>query len=194
MYPLESPHRGYSNECTQHTIKLLKIEKTSLNYSDLPSELALWLTPSGSSYPRLKQIFIIPKMFEPLKFDCNFCSDLRFKSVLMLGVISECPGALHICVVRPRSSLLGQRKRTSSSVSAGALVGQSLRFFHVSWCVDSNQILLVAAQPVPDHSSGRIQLFGCSEPSCGWCRPRVGATNCGVWSGYALSAASQHGD
>ena len=50
-------------------------------------------------------------------------------------------------------------KRTSSSVSAGALAGQSLRFSHVSLCVDSNQALFVAAQPVPDHSSERIQLF-----------------------------------
>ena len=30
-----------------------------------------WLTLSGSNYPCLKQIFMAPKMFEPLRFDCN---------------------------------------------------------------------------------------------------------------------------
>ena len=32
VYSLESPHRGDSNEYTQHTIIVLKIEKISLNF------------------------------------------------------------------------------------------------------------------------------------------------------------------
>ena len=39
MYSLESPHRGDSNKYTQHTIIIEKIEKTSLNYIHLPSDL-----------------------------------------------------------------------------------------------------------------------------------------------------------
>ena len=70
MYSLESPHRGDSNEYTQHTIILQKMEKTFLNYFHLPSDLALWLTLSGSNYPCLEQISMVPKMFELVKFDC----------------------------------------------------------------------------------------------------------------------------
>ena len=39
VYSLESPHRGDSNEYTQHTIIVLKIEKISLNYRYLLPEL-----------------------------------------------------------------------------------------------------------------------------------------------------------
>ena len=66
-YSLEPPHRGDSNEYTQHTI-ILKIEKTP----HMPSGLALWLILSGSNYPCLEQIHMVQKNFEPLKFDCRF--------------------------------------------------------------------------------------------------------------------------
>ena len=39
VYSLESPHRGDSNEYTQHTIIVQKIEKISLNYRYLLPEL-----------------------------------------------------------------------------------------------------------------------------------------------------------
>ena len=39
VYSLELPHRGNSNEYTQHTIIVLKIEKISLNYRYLLPEL-----------------------------------------------------------------------------------------------------------------------------------------------------------
>ena len=67
MYSLESPHRGDFNEYTQHTIivkEIKKIPKLSL----LP-DLAPWLTLSGSNYPCVEQFSMVPKMFEPLKFD-----------------------------------------------------------------------------------------------------------------------------
>ena len=70
VYSLESPHRGDSNVYTQHTIILLKIENTSLNCRYLFPELVLWLTLSGSNYPCLERSSMVPKMFEPLKFDC----------------------------------------------------------------------------------------------------------------------------
>ena len=40
VYSLESPHQGDSNEYTQHTIILLKIENISINYRHLRLDLA----------------------------------------------------------------------------------------------------------------------------------------------------------
>ena len=74
VYSLESPHRGDSNEYTQRAIIVFKIEKTLLNYCHLLLDLAPWLTLSGSNYPYLKQVSMVPKMFEPLKFDCIYHS------------------------------------------------------------------------------------------------------------------------
>ena len=34
-------------------------------------DLALWSTLIGSNYPCLELILMVPKVFEPLKFDCN---------------------------------------------------------------------------------------------------------------------------
>ena len=70
VYSLESPHRGDSNEYTQHTIIVQKIEKISLDYRHLLPYLAPSVTLSGSNYPCLEQISMAPNMFEPLKFDC----------------------------------------------------------------------------------------------------------------------------
>ena len=71
VYSLELPHRGNSNEYTQHTIIVYKIEKISLNYRYLLPELVPWLTLSCSNYPCLERISMVPKMFEPLRFDCT---------------------------------------------------------------------------------------------------------------------------
>ena len=70
VYSLESPRWGDSNEYTQHTIILLKI---SINYRHFLPDLLPWLKLLGLNYPSLKQIFMIPKMFEPLKFDLLCC-------------------------------------------------------------------------------------------------------------------------
>ena len=43
MYSIESPHRGDSNEYTQYTIIVWKIQKISLNYRYLLPELVPWL-------------------------------------------------------------------------------------------------------------------------------------------------------
>ena len=71
VYSLEWPHRGDSNEYTQHTIILLKIENISINYRHLLPDLVPCLNLIGSNYPSLEQISMVPKMFEPLKFDCK---------------------------------------------------------------------------------------------------------------------------
>ena len=47
-----------------HTIIVLKIKKTSLNYRHLLPDLAPLLTLSGSNYPYLEQVYMAP-----LKFD-----------------------------------------------------------------------------------------------------------------------------
>ena len=67
MYQLESPYRDDTNEYIQHTIIIKKIEKSLLNHRHLLPDQAPWLTFSGSNYPCLEQISMVPKMFEPLK-------------------------------------------------------------------------------------------------------------------------------
>ena len=37
----------------------------------LSPNLALWLTHSGSNYSYVEQISMVPRMFEPLRFDCT---------------------------------------------------------------------------------------------------------------------------
>ena len=66
VYSLESPHRGDSNNYTQHPIIVSKIEKISL----IIAICLTWFTLSGSSYPNLEQLSMVLKMFEPLKTDC----------------------------------------------------------------------------------------------------------------------------
>ena len=43
----------------------------------VPPDLALFLTLIDSNYPCLELIFMGPKVFEPLKFDCMSLSSLR---------------------------------------------------------------------------------------------------------------------
>ena len=40
-------------------------------------DLALWLALISSNYPSLKHIFMVPKVFEPLKFDCRYHNKLN---------------------------------------------------------------------------------------------------------------------
>ena len=66
VFPLESPHRGDSNEYTQYTIFNIKKEIT-LNY---PKTAAM-----GFCFKRLQTEFETimanePPVFEPLKFNC----------------------------------------------------------------------------------------------------------------------------
>ena len=56
----------------------------------MPPDLALLSTLIGSNYPCLELIFMVPKVFEALKFDCILffnellCSDLSCLSVMPL--------------------------------------------------------------------------------------------------------------
>ena len=58
------------------------MEKISLNYRDFLFDLAPWLTLSGSNYPCLEKNSMVPKMFEPLKFDCIFVQNLQNETTL----------------------------------------------------------------------------------------------------------------
>ena len=48
------------------------MKNKSLNYVNMPPDLALWLILTGSNYPCLEQINMVPKMFELLRFDCTY--------------------------------------------------------------------------------------------------------------------------
>ena len=104
VYSLESPRWGDSNEYTQHTIILLKIENISISYRHLLSDLLPWLKLIGSNYPSLEQISTVPKMFEPLKFDCIYDSASRkgvdflvYESLLKVRLLSKSKMFLEIC-------------------------------------------------------------------------------------------------
>ena len=58
MYSLESPQRGDYNENTQHTFMLEKLKEIACPKQSL------------ARTTRLKQLFMVPKVFKPLKFDC----------------------------------------------------------------------------------------------------------------------------
>ena len=63
-----------------------KKKKDSLNYRNLLPDLASGVTLSGLNYPCLEQFPMVPKMFEPLKFDC-----------IRLILLSEVMPCLPIC-------------------------------------------------------------------------------------------------
>ena len=59
----------------------------------MPPDLALLSTLIGSNYPCLELIFMVPKVFEPLKFDCTVRFDFPYNAVWIqesfLLVVSE---------------------------------------------------------------------------------------------------------
>ena len=52
-------------------------------YRYLLPDLAPWLTLSGSNYPCLEQLSMVPKMFQPLKFDCSSLKSMAFPKHLI---------------------------------------------------------------------------------------------------------------
>ena len=68
VYSLESPQWGDSIENTQHTVILKKIKEILI----IAPDLVLLSTLNGSNYSCLELNFMVPKMFEPLKFDCSY--------------------------------------------------------------------------------------------------------------------------
>ena len=63
-----------------HNISLVKDNRKDI--SILLPDLALRLTLTSSNYPCFEHIFLVPKVFEPWKFDCIF---LKISSSAMLS-------------------------------------------------------------------------------------------------------------
>ena len=61
----------------------LHIEENRNIIPIMPPDLALSSTLIGSSYPCLELIFMVPKVFEPLKFDCIY---LVYSSATVLRI------------------------------------------------------------------------------------------------------------
>ena len=53
----------------------------------MPPDLALSSTLIGSNYPCLELIFMVPKVFEPLKFDCSIGLDDSWSDAACCGVL-----------------------------------------------------------------------------------------------------------
>ena len=83
MYSLESPHRGDSNEYTTYHY-FVEDRKHFHKYRHLFPDLAPWLNLIVSNYPSLEQISMVPKMFEPLKFDFT----LNFRTSMIRGLVN----------------------------------------------------------------------------------------------------------
>ena len=58
--------------------------KNQKDISIKPPDLALISTLIGSNYPCLELIFMVPTVFEPLKFDCKLGSSRKVKNSLTL--------------------------------------------------------------------------------------------------------------
>ena len=57
----------------------------------MPLDLALLSALIGSNYPGLELIFMVPKVFEPLKFDCIWKIILTvFLFLLIWGTVGAC--------------------------------------------------------------------------------------------------------
>ena len=68
MFSLESPHRGDSNEYTQHTIFNMN-KKDTINY---PKSAAMGFFSKGLKNKFETAVVNEPSVFEPMKFYCNF--------------------------------------------------------------------------------------------------------------------------
>ena len=87
VYSLESPHRGDSNECTQHTLARQK-KKISLNYP----YIVFGGNPCGLKTEFNSSMVNVPSGFEPLKFYCvvsrlHRCAGISVYTVLGTHVL-----------------------------------------------------------------------------------------------------------
>ena len=55
----------------------LHVEESLKDITILPPDPALGLTLINSNYPCLEHIFMVPKVFEPLKFYCTYMIDQK---------------------------------------------------------------------------------------------------------------------
>ena len=72
VYSLESLHRGNSNEYTEHTIIVYKIENKFPKLSRFTSWPGSTFNTQWLELPLFRaKISLVPNIFEPLKFDCT---------------------------------------------------------------------------------------------------------------------------
>ena len=69
MFSVESPHRGDSNEYTQHTFINIK-KKITLNYPKTITTAAMGFFPRDTKNEFETAVVNEPSVFEPLKFYC----------------------------------------------------------------------------------------------------------------------------
>ena len=65
-------HQNCLNEAIlMRTHNIPSCQRKSKRYTYFASRPGAMLTLSSSNYPCLEHVFMVPKMFEPLKFDCS---------------------------------------------------------------------------------------------------------------------------
>ena len=72
----------------EHTIYLY-VEENGFDVPIMPSDLALWLTLISSNYPCLEHLFMVPKVFKPLKFDCTWFVWRKIKILRLLPITPQ---------------------------------------------------------------------------------------------------------
>ena len=90
MFSLESPHRGDSNENTQHVIINIK-KKVTLNYPKYSNVCSYGIFPQGLKNEFDKAVVIEPSVFEPLKFYCIL--------LILLNILSPAVILFHYSVL-----------------------------------------------------------------------------------------------
>ena len=72
MYSLVLPHQVYFKWVNSAYNYRVENKRKSVNYHYLLPDQTPWLTLSGSNYPCFEQLSMVPKIFQPLKFECTF--------------------------------------------------------------------------------------------------------------------------
>ena len=75
VFSFESPHRGDSNEYTQHAIINIK-KKITLNHPKYNNVCSYGIFSKGLKNEFETAVVNEPSVFEPLKFYCSLCLDI----------------------------------------------------------------------------------------------------------------------
>ena len=114
----------------------------------MPPDLVLQSTLIGSNYPCLELIFMVPKVFEPLKFDCSavLANAIPVHSSILSSKLLYCLVLRFHLLCSVVSSLLNQTTlRCGKTTSMGNVVkppqfphflDQGHEFFLLFFCLD----------------------------------------------------------
>ena len=128
MYSLESPHRGDSNEYTQHTFIVQKIDKTSQNYRhllpinlqwlELPMSWIIFHNPKdvrateGRLYIQIERISATLSTIYNLNRQSNEIVQIlkkMYSKTVTLSTLNLCNGHLHIWIWKRPLSRIGMQ-------------------------------------------------------------------------------------